>query len=89
MTAEYETCVKKVTEPKNSEYLDFHARRLVEMAGNIIMGYLLVWDSQRDEHYVKSADIFIKHAQADNKHKMHYIESVGIEEVNLFRGERN
>ena len=85
MTDEYETCVAKVTEAKNSEYLDFHARRLVEMAGNIIMGYLLVWDSQRDMHYVKSAEIFIKHAESDNQHKKHYIESVGQEDLVHFK----
>jgi len=87
MTDEYETCVIKVTEVKNNEYLDFHARRLVEMAGNIIMGYLLVWDSQRDEHYTQSAEIFIKHAEADNWHKKHYIESVGIDDLAYFKFE--
>jgi hypothetical protein len=55
------------------------------MAGNIIMGYLLALDSQRDEHYVKSAEIFIKHAEADNKHKKHYIESVGADDLGYFR----
>jgi hypothetical protein len=85
MTAEYELCVTQVTEVKNNEYTDFHARRLVEMAGNIIMGYLLVLDSQRDEHYVKSAEIFIKHAQADNKHKKHYIEATGIDDLSYFK----
>jgi len=87
MTDEYETCVTKVTDAKNSEYLDFHARQLVEMAGNIIMGYLLVWDSQRDEHYAKSAEIFIKHAKADNKHKKHYIGSISIEDLKYFKYE--
>ena len=84
MTDEYESCAKKVTETKNSEYLDFHARRLVEMAGNIIMGYLLVLDSQRDEHYSKSAEIFIKHAEADNYHKKHYIEAMEVDDLGLF-----
>ena len=87
MTAEYESCVAKVTEVKDSEYLDFHARRLVEMAGNIIMGYLLIWDSQRDEHYAKSAEIFIKHAEADNKQKKHYIESTVPDDLAYFRYE--
>ena len=87
MTAEYEDCVTKVTGDKNNEYLDFHARRLVEMAGNIIMGYLLVLDSQRDEHYVKSADVFIKHAEADNTQKKHYIESVGLDDLGYFKYE--
>jgi hypothetical protein len=85
MTCEYEICVTKVTEAKNNEYLDFHSRRLVEMAGNIIMSYLLVWDGQRDEHYVKSTEIFIKHAEADNKHKKHYIESVNPEDLGFFK----
>ena len=85
MTTEYEVCVAKVTELKNSEYTDFHARRLVEMAGNIIMGYLMVLDSQRDEHYIKSASIFIKHAKADNKHKKYYIESIEIKDLGYFR----
>ena len=87
MTSEYETCVAKITELKNNEYLDFHARRLVEMAGNIIMGYLLVWDSQRDEHYTKSAEIFIKHAEAENKHKLYYIESVEPDDLGFFKYE--
>ena len=85
MTAEYELCTAKITQLKNSEYLDFHARRLVEMAGNIIMGYLLLLDSQRDEHYVKSTDIFIKYAEADNKMKRHYIETVSVDDLHVFR----
>lgn len=30
---------------KIREYLDFQARRLVEMAGHIIMGYILIIDA--------------------------------------------
>ena len=51
------------------------------------VGYLLVWDSQRDEHYAKSAEIFIKHAEADNKHKKHYMDTVGIEDLGWFKYE--
>jgi len=87
MTDEYEICVTKITKVKNSEYLDFHARRLVEMVGNIIMAYLLVWDSQRDEHYIKSAEVFIKHAAADNRHKKLYIETVGLDDLRYFKNE--
>ncbi len=87
MTAECEACIAKVTEVKDNEYLDFHARRLVEMTGNIVMGYLLVLDSQRDEHYTKSAEIFIKHAEADNKQKKHYIESTVLDDLGYFKYE--
>jgi alkylation response protein AidB-like acyl-CoA dehydrogenase len=85
MTDEYELCVNKVSEPKNTEYLDFHARRLVEMAGNIIMGHLLTLDSHRDEHYSKSAEIFIKQGQADNKAKRHYIETTSLDDLGIFK----
>ena len=54
MTALYEAAVTKVVEAKDQEYLDFVARRLVEMAGHIIMGYLLLIDSSRDNMFEKS-----------------------------------
>jgi alkylation response protein AidB-like acyl-CoA dehydrogenase len=38
MTNLYENSVSRVIETKNQEYIDFQARRLVEMAGHIIMG---------------------------------------------------
>ena len=34
-----------------SEYTDFQARRLVEMAGHIIMTYLLIIDASRDDMF--------------------------------------
>ena len=53
----YTEAIDKVTEVKDSEYVDFHARRLVEMAGNIIMGYLLLEDASRTPSFAKSADV--------------------------------
>jgi hypothetical protein len=66
MTDQYGKTVEKVTEHEDNEYLDYHARRLVEMAGHIIMGYLLLLDANRSEVYTKSADIFIRKARAEN-----------------------
>ena len=73
MTNEYETAVKTVLEVGNNEYTDFHARRLVEMAGNIIMSHLLVLDTNRDHQYWKSLDIFLKIARGENRGKMEFI----------------
>ena len=73
MTSEYEEAVKAVTEVGNNEYTDFHARRLVEMAGNIIMSHLLVLDTNRDHQYWKSLDIFLKIARGENRGKMEFI----------------
>ncbi len=49
MTEEYEKAVKSVVDMHDNEYLDFHSRRLVEMAAHIIMGYLLLLDTERDD----------------------------------------
>ena len=59
MTNLYVRTVHKIKEENNTELLDFHARRLVEMAGRIIASYLLVHDADKDEMFAKSADIYI------------------------------
>jgi hypothetical protein len=68
MTEEYEQTVRNLMELKDDELMDFHARRLVEMAGNIIMGYLLVLDAMRDEDYQPSQKFLLKeHRQITKK----------------------
>lgn len=71
MTADYETAVQKAAElGTSSEDYDFHARRLVEMAGYIVMGYLLLLDANRAICYKKSCEVMIAYGQAENaKHK--------------------
>ncbi len=58
LTDIYAAAVEKVTSAKDSEYLDFMARRLVEMAGNIIMSYLLILDASRNEEFDASARVY-------------------------------
>jgi len=65
MTALYAETVEKVVSAKDSEYLDFMARRLVEMAGNIIMSYLLIFDASRNESFDHSAHVYFNMAQAE------------------------
>lgn len=64
MTAQLEAATATVNAVGNSEYTDFHARRLVEIAGYTIIGYLLLLDAQRCEKYLKSAEIFIHYGEA-------------------------
>jgi 3-(methylthio)propanoyl-CoA dehydrogenase len=64
MTDDFEHAVEHVMAVNDNEYIDFHARRMVEMAGYIIMGYLLVLDANRDREYVRSARNFIRLAKA-------------------------
>ena len=40
------------------------ARRLVEMAGNIIMGYLLLQSAKVEERFTATATVYVKMAQS-------------------------
>ena len=89
MTNEYEktiTFVETINDKESdNEFLEFHARRLVEMVGNIIMGYLLTYDSTRDSEYKYSAEIFIKKAYAENKEKANYIQNSNLRDLGIFK----
>ncbi len=85
MTDEYEKCAGRVSAAGSSELMDFHARRLVEMAGNIIMGYLLLKDAVRDNSYLGSATVFIYSAKARNRERAVYINSLDVKELGSFK----
>jgi hypothetical protein len=63
LTEEFAEAVERVVATKDNEYIDFHARRLVEMAGTIIMSYLLILDANRDMENLRSAKVFNKIAR--------------------------
>nr|WP_203583469.1 acyl-CoA dehydrogenase family protein [Paludibacter sp. 221] len=85
MTDLYEKAVAKVTEPKNNEYLDFCARRLVEMAGHILMSYLLILDASRDGIFRKSAEIYLNYGEAEVRKHAEFINSFKMEEVDMYK----
>jgi hypothetical protein len=85
MTAIYEEISLKVIAMESSEQLDFHSRRLVEMAGNIIMGYLLVLNTQRDQNFHRSAKLFINLARSENREKYEYINNFEVEDLKLYK----
>ncbi len=85
MTHEYEVVVEEVRSEENDEYLDFHARRLVEMAGNIIMGHLLVLDALRNSKFKYSAELFIKKAMGANKQCVNYIGQSELRDLGTYK----
>ena len=85
MTALYEQAVARVTELKNGEYLDFCARRLVEMAGHILMGHLLVLDASRDDMFARSAAIYLNHGEAEVRKHAAFLEHIRPEDVELYK----
>ena len=85
MTEAFESVTNRVIELDNNELLDFHSRRLVEMAGNIIMGYLLVINGQRNEKFYKSAKLFINLARSENQERYDYINNFEIADLELYK----
>ncbi len=66
MTATYEATMEKVKAVEDPEYITFHARRLVEMLGHIIMGYLLIGDaSQEPDLFMDSAKVYVNMGEAE------------------------
>jgi alkylation response protein AidB-like acyl-CoA dehydrogenase len=85
LTEQYVKAVEKVEATENQDYLDFHARRLVEMGGNILTAYILILDSQRDERYKKSARLFVDLAAAENQQKNDYINRFDINDLDFYK----
>ena len=85
LTDDYEQAVKKVVDSNDNEFIDFHARRLVEMAGHLIMSYLLVIDSARDASYTKSAKVFIKLTKSLVKGHAEFIRSSQVEDLAAYK----
>ena len=65
MTQQYADAVEKVNGINDTKFHDFMARRLVEMAGYIVMGYLMLDDTQREASFRKSMNVFVKYGQAE------------------------
>ncbi len=80
MTARVETLDKEC-----AGYKDFHARRLVETAGHIIIGYLLARQAGESEEYVNSAKVFCKLAAGKVTEAHAYVMNSQPEDVALFR----
>ena len=80
----YEKAVAAVTSVENSAYTDFMARRLVEMAGNIIMSYLLLDDANRTPSFEKSLHVYVNLASAEVTRHAEFINSFRPEELAFY-----
>ncbi|MBQ5784648.1 MAG: acyl-CoA dehydrogenase family protein [Bacteroidales bacterium] len=83
MTAQYEKACEAIA-GKENEIIDFHARRLVEMAAHIIMSYLLIIDAQTEESFKRSAEIYTNKSQAWNNERYSYIVNFTDEDLTNF-----
>lgn len=85
MTDLFEKSAKRVIAVKDTEFLDFHARRLVEMAGHVIMGYLLVLDAQREDRFRRSADVYVRYGFSENQKHHEFIETCDINTMTNYK----
>ncbi len=85
MTAKHEEIVAKVTELKDQEYLDFHARRLVESAAHCVLGYLLLQDANKNESFRRSAEVYVSYGQAEVNKMYSYVMSFDREDLGYFK----
>jgi len=87
MTNLFENAMVRVNEIKNQEYLDFQARRLVEMAGHIIMSYLLIIDASRDteDMYRKSAEVYLNYGEVEVRRHAAFIKKFDVENVDVYK----
>lgn len=87
MTNLFENAVIRVNETRNQEYLDFQARRLVEMAGHIIMSYLLIIDASRDKDdlFRKSAEIYLNFGEVEVRRHAAFIKKFEVENVDIYK----
>lgn len=85
MTDEYEKALDAVLEVGDNEHTDFQARRLVEMTGNIVMGYLLLQDGMRDDKFIDSAKLFTRKAEAENRENAAFIQNFQLKDLGLYK----
>lgn len=81
----YEKAVAIVVDKKDNEYIDFHARRMVEMAGHIIMCCLLIIDGTRDSQFVKSAEIYVNYGEAEVSRNATFINNFEHENIGIYK----
>ena len=85
LTQDYEEAVDKVVAAGDDEFIELHARRMVEMAGYIIMSYLLVMDANRDISHLRSAQVFNKMAKGEVKARAEFIRASSVEDIGLYK----
>ena len=85
MTAKYAELVEKIAGTKDTEYIDFHARRLVEAAAHCVFGYLLLQDANKDDAYRRSAEVYVNYGEAEIDKIYTFISKFNREELAYYK----
>ena len=86
MTETYEKMVEQVVSARDEEYLDFHARRLVESAGHIIAGYLLLQDANKNQElFRRSAEVYVHYGRNEVVKNYNFVTQSRIEDLGYYK----
>ena len=85
MTQQYQAAVEAVSAVGEQAYTDFMARRLVEMAGACVMGYLLLLDANRNDSFTASANVYVKMGQAEVAKHADFIANFKPEQLDFYK----
>ena len=82
----YLAAIEKVKADANQEEQDFLSRRLYDMTGVIVMSLLLLDDaSKAPELFAKSAEVYVRHAEAEVSAHSAYVMNFKAEDLASFR----
>ncbi len=85
MRETYEKAVEKVVSSADNEVIDFHARRMVEMAGHICISHILLRQASEVDDYKISAEVYSKLGEAAVAQAAEYIANSTPADLDLFR----
>jgi hypothetical protein len=98
MFGKYQAAVEAVKAVNETEYTDFMARHLVEMAGDCVMGYLMLTDASRNlnsadatvkeaaEELVKSAKVYVNLGYANVARNAAFVANVKPADLDSYQG---
>lgn len=82
LSEEFAKAIEAIQSVNNNDFVDFHARRLVEIGGFIAIAYLLILDSERctcqPNCFAKSARQFVRYAEAQVRERIMLIQSIDL-----------
>ncbi len=84
LVEKYEAAVAAVSAADNAQYADLMARRLVEMAGNLVMSYLLLDDANRNASFTKSLQVYVNMAAAEVTRHADFINTFDIAQLDSY-----
>lgn len=74
---------------KDKEFIDYHSRSLVEMAGNLVLSYLLLLEAERNDNMMRSAELYSSQSEAENLKHANIVKEFNLDKINSIKLQYN